>query len=359
MGTARWIMKVAFVCSMTLALSASAQNTFPANGNVGVGTTNPQDALDIEGGGYLRVGSFFHVGSEGAGSILFNPSGNYMRFLVGSSQVLWLASSGNVGIGTMSPRAMLDVNGSVDLGLDNNSNIVSFSKYNDSFPYASLYAGQSSSAGATGWLFQYRDNNGNGQPGLYIAGGNGNIGLGTTSPNAKLEVAGSIKLTNGSGASGASMTFADGTMQTTAWTGTVCGGDYAESVDVAGERKNLEPGDVLVLDPENPGKARKSSEAYSPLVSGVYSTKPGTVGRRQATPKSEAEVPMAMVGVVPTKVSTENGAIRVGDLLVTSSKPGYAMRGTDRGRILGAVIGKAMGTLSAGTGVIEVLITLQ
>ena len=68
---------------------------------------------------------------------------------------------------------------------------------------------------------------------------------------------------------------------------------------------------------------------------------------------------MAMVGVVPTKVSAENGAIKVGDLLVSSTTSGYAMKGTDRGRMLGAVIGKAMGNLNAGMGVIEVLVTLQ
>jgi hypothetical protein len=35
------------------------------------------------------------------------------------------------------------------------------------------------------------------------------------------------------------------------------------------------------------------------------------------------------------------------------------MKGTDRSKMLGAVIGKAMGNLSAGKGVIEVLVTLQ
>jgi hypothetical protein len=58
-------------------------------------------------------------------------------------------------------------------------------------------------------------------------------------------------------------------------------------------------------------------------------------------------------------VSAENGAIRPGDLLVTASKLGYAMKGTDRGKMLGAVIGKALGNLDSGTGVIEVVVTLQ
>jgi hypothetical protein len=184
----------------------------------------------------------------------------------------------------------------------------------------------------------------------------GNVGIGTTSPGAKLEVDGNVKLTSGSGAS---ITFQDGTVQSTAYTGVSCGGDYAESVDVTGDRKHYEPGDVLVLDANNPGKVLKSVEAYSTSVSGIYSTKPGMVGRRQTTAKSPDEVPMAMVGIVPAKVSAENGSIKVGDLLVTSSIPGYAMKGTDRSRMFGAVIGKAMGNLNSGTGVIEVLVTLQ
>ena len=48
----------------------------------------------------------------------------------------------------------------------------------------------------------------------------GNLGIGTTNPLAKLEINGNLRFT------------ADGSVQTTAWTGTLCGGDYAESVDV-------------------------------------------------------------------------------------------------------------------------------
>ena len=68
---------------------------------------------------------------------------------------------------------------------------------------------------------------------------------------------------------------------------------------------------------------------------------------------------MAMMGIVPTKVSTENGSIKPGDILVSGSTAGYAMKGTNRRRMDGAVIGKALAPLRAGSGVIEVLVSLQ
>jgi hypothetical protein len=132
-------------------------------------------------------------------------------------------------------------------------------------------------------------------------------------------------------------------------------------VDVSGNRAEYEPGDVLVVDPNADGRFVKSSQAYSTAVMGIYSTRPGVVGRRQKSDRSHMaeEVPMAMIGVVPTKVTAEGGPIKPGDLLVTSSTPGYAMRGTDRSLLTGAIIGKALGHLDSGTGLIEVAVSLQ
>jgi hypothetical protein len=95
-------------------------------------------------------------------------------------------------------------------------------------------------------------------------------------------------------------------------------------------------------------------------VAGIYSTKPGVLATPHAIgEKADGEVPLAIVGIVPCNVTTENGAIHEGDLLVASSRPGYAMKGTDRRRMLGAVVGKAVEPLSKGIGSIQVLVTLQ
>jgi hypothetical protein len=76
-------------------------------------------------------------------------------------------------------------------------------------------------------------------------------------------------------------------------------------------------------------------------------------------PRLADEIPLAIVGIVPCKVTTENGPIAAGDLLVTSSLPGHAMKGTDRTRMVGAIIGKAFEPLEQGEGIIQVLVTLQ
>ncbi len=137
------------------------------------------------------------------------------------------------------------------------------------------------------------------------------------------------------------------------------GADYAESVSIRGNRYEYKPGYVLVIDPDSDRRFAASTEPYSTRVAGVVSAKPGILGSTHPLQDDPTEVPLAMVGIVPCRVSTENGPIRRGDLLVTSSTPGHAMRATDRSRITGAVVGKALQNIESGTGVIEILVSLQ
>ena len=394
----KFIPLMTFVFIVSSSIAVAQTNTFPASGNVGIGTTSPQSQLDIfttgNTGLNLRTADYSTLISQFEGDWfgVSNPTiiqpgmpNNTSHPIVitpvqnAPTSGIVISSSGSVGIGTTAPRAKLDIgdtagNGSLEavfarLGEGNTSGDGTYLGVRSwaTQPVAALgfsiehhFYGETNSS-----INFYRGGDTRGGFITFATSNNtermrvdatGNVGIGTTSPNAKLEVTGNIRLTSGSGAS---MTFADGTTQTTAWTGTVCGGDYAESVDVTGERNKYEPGDVLEIDSQNPNKFLKTTEPYSTGVAGVFSTKPGTVGRRQTTSKKGDEIPMAVVGIVPMKVSAENGAIRPRDLLVSSSTPGYAMKGTDRNRLMGAVIGKAMGTLNVGTGVIEVLVTLQ
>ena len=101
-------------------------------------------------------------------------------------------------------------------------------------------------------------------------------------------------------------------------------------------------GDVMIIDFAERRTMRKAATSYSTMVAGIYSTKPGVLANPYGLddPKLAAEIPLAVIGIVPCKVTTENGAIQAGDLLVTSSLAGHAMKGTDRSKMLGAIVGK-------------------
>ena len=144
--------------------------------------------------------------------------------------------------------------------------------------------------------------------------------------------------------------------------GTQTGGaDFAESVSVAGKKADYEPGDVLMIDTESDRQFALTNGPYSTLVAGIYSTKPGVTATPHSSedPRLAAEIPVAIVGIVPCKVTNENGPISRGDLLVSSSIPGYAMRGTEKNRLPGAIVGKALQPFSGGKGKIEVLVTVR
>ena len=68
---------------------------------------------------------------------------------------------------------------------------------------------------------------------------------------------------------------------------------------------------------------------------------------------------VAMTGRVYVNCSTENGAIRPGDRLTTATLEGHAMRVSEDRPSSGCVIGKAMSSLSSGSGLVLVLVNLQ
>lgn len=213
---------------------------------------------------------------------------------------------------------------------------------------AGVFGHSTATSGVTRGVYGVSDSSGGiGVHGIAVTGGqfetgSGNeiIGRGLGHTNFRVDDTGKV--------------FADGGFQAS-------GADFAESFAIRGDRDRYEPGDLLIIDRSATRRMALASKPYSKLVAGIYSTKPGLLGTVHAMFDSEIEreVPLAVVGVVPCKVTAENGPIAPGDLLVSSSTPGFAMKGTNRKKMLGAVVGKALEPLPSGTGVITILVTLQ
>ncbi|ARA91901.1 hypothetical protein AWN76_001105 [Rhodothermaceae bacterium RA] len=128
-----------------------------------------------------------------------------------------------------------------------------------------------------------------------------------------------------------------------------------------GQASAYEPGDVLVISTDRDRTVARSAGAYSPLVAGVHATRPGVLLSENGIDGMAAnQVPMGVIGVVPTRVTNEGGPIRRGDLLVTSSTPGHAMKAAPAKLGFGMVIGKALEDFDGpGPGRIQVLVNIK
>jgi Domain of unknown function (DUF5011) len=113
---------------------------------------------------------------------------------------------------------------------------------------------------------------------------------------------------------------------------------------------DLIPGTVVTLDPSIAAGVKRSSVSYDKNAVGIVSTKPGFI-LSDASNATDTPVLVALSGRVPVLVSTENGDIAPGDLLTTSATPGYAMKATKAGQVIGQAMtglsGQATGTVGA------------
>ena len=140
----------------------------------------------------------------------------------------------------------------------------------------------------------------------------------------------------------------------------VAGADVAERFP--SNDKNVQPGTVMEIDPDNPGKLRIARDAYSARVAGVVSGAGDIpVGAILGNLPGHEDAPaIALSGRVWVQCDAATASIVAGDLLTTSSTPGYAMKASDRDRSHGAVLGKAMTSLTLGErGLVLVLVNLQ
>lgn len=135
-------------------------------------------------------------------------------------------------------------------------------------------------------------------------------------------------------------------------------GDCAEEFEVAAGG-DITPGTVMVITEE--GALAPCEKAYDRRVAGVVA---GAAGSRPAIVLGAREsanrrLPVALIGRVFCNVDADEAPIQIGDLLTTATTPGHAMRVTDAAQGFGAVLGKALGRLDRGKGLIPVLIALQ
>lgn len=106
------------------------------------------------------------------------------------------------------------------------------------------------------------------------------------------------------------------------------GADLAERYTSPDE---LVAGEVVSIDYSSNHGVKRATYSYQPDVLGVVSTAPGFV----AGAFTKGSYPIALVGRVPVKVSTENGPIFMGDRVTSSSIPGAGTKAMKAGRTVG------------------------
>jgi hypothetical protein len=325
------------------------------NGNVGIGTATPNQKLGVQGmfGIYPQPwvspttrGMFMFHDGAGGGIYAFNyPGGTgdpislsassltFSTYIGGTGyQRMIVANNGNVGVGTTAPEAPLHING----WMLSTGRMAGLS-----------FRNRESSTSADDWVWYSSGNVAGfwrtGVGDLLSVTTDGKFGIGTTSPTAKLHVAGDGRLTGNL---------------------TVDGNINAKYQDVAEwvpTTQKLAAGTVVILDIARDNHVEASTKSYDTRVAGVVSAQPG-IALGEA---GEGKALVATTGRVKVKVDATQGAIHVGDLLVTSDKPGVAMlsKPLDLGGVPihrpGTLIGKALESLDKGTGEILVLLSLQ
>ena len=316
-------------------------------GNIGIGTTSPDIPLVIKtagSGDAFKILSntdnylfrLRHTSNNSGALYLYNAAVSPTIFLYaeGSSYI----NSGNLGIGTTSPGAPLHVDDRIRVG--------------DDPAYSTVYGELIHEGGGNGFIINANAGGGgwadinfqtNGTTKMFIESA-GNVGIGTTTPVSRLDVRGNVTIRDNT----------TGNIAVELGTGL----DYAEGFNVS-DKTDIESGTVLSIDQENPGKLRICSTPYDTKVAGIVAGA-NNLGSGISLGTGTHDFNVALAGRVYCNVEAIEDPIEVGDLLTTSSLPGYAMKVKDREKAQGAILGKAMEKLEKGhKGQILVLVTLQ
>ncbi|MEK7615206.1 MAG: hypothetical protein AAB431_02375, partial [Patescibacteria group bacterium] len=122
--------------------------------------------------------------------------------------------------------------------------------------------------------------------------------------------------------------------------------DFAEMFPSS---ESLQPGEVVVFAGAHE-QVERSKKENATGIAGIVSTRPGFL----AGENTPGAFPIALAGRVPTNVTADNGQIKIGDPLMASNKPGYAMKATESGM----VVGYALEPLASGDASILVYVNV-
>jgi len=140
-----------------------------------------------------------------------------------------------------------------------------------------------------------------------------------------------------------------------AGTYTTVGADYAEYF--ATDNQDLTSGELVCSDTNKSNAVKRCDRKNMSTLVGIISTHPSVIGNSSSDRDKDSNYKVvALLGQVPGFVNTENGEIRVGDYLTTSSKSGVAMKTTDSGKVIGTALENYN---SSGVGSIKILVNPQ
>lgn len=112
------------------------------------------------------------------------------------------------------------------------------------------------------------------------------------------------------------------------------GGGGADLAEYYSSPDQLDLAEVVSIDPAKSASVKRSDKPYQKDILGVVATQPGII----LGENTGQSYPIALVGRVPVRVTLENGQIKTGDFLTSSSTPGHAIKATKAGRVLGQAL---------------------